>query len=117
MLKLLISQLYEGIGPKDARERPVGMLILDPEGEYFWPDEDGRPGLCCVPHLNDKIAVFTDRAEPNPYFGSWKVGGIRLDVRELSPSDVVSLCIPEDRQNQQNVAKLRGFSNKAMQFK
>ena len=109
MLKLLISQLYEGAGPKDARQRSVGMLILDPEGEYFWPDEDGRPGLCCVPHLKDKIAVFTDRAEPNSYFGSWKVGGIRLDVRELSPPDVVSLCIPEDRQNQQNVAKLRGL--------
>jgi hypothetical protein len=109
MLKLLISQLYEGTGPKDTRGRPVGMLVLDPEGEYFWPDEDGRPGLCCVPHLKDKLAVFTNRAEPNPYFGSWKVGGIRLDVRELSPSDVVSLCITEDRQNQQNVAKLRGL--------
>lgn len=109
MLKLLISQLYEGEGPRDQMGRPVGMLILDPEGEYFWPDEDNRPGLSCVPHLRDKIAVFTDRAEPNPYFGSWKVGGIRLDVRELSPSDVVSLCIPEDRQNQQNVAKLRGL--------
>lgn len=109
MLKLLISQLYEGNGPKDHMGRPVGMLILDPEGEYFWPDDYGRPGLCCVPHLKDKIAVFTNRAEPNPYFGSWKVGGIRLDVREIAPSDVVSLCIPEDRQNQQNVAKLRGL--------
>ncbi len=109
MLKLLISQLYEGEGPKDHLGRPVGMLVLDPEGEYFWPDEFGRPGLCCVPHLRDKIAVFTNRVEPNPYFGSWKVGGIRLDVREIAPSDVVSLCIPEDRQNQQNVAKLRGL--------
>lgn len=108
MLKLLISQLYTEDGPKDRSGRPVGMLILDPEGEYFWPDEDGRPGLCNVPQLKDKISVFTDRLEPNPYYGSWKVGGIKLDVRELSPSDVVALCIPEDRQNQQNVAKLRG---------
>ena len=109
MLKLLISQLYADDGPRDRSGRPVGMLVLDPEGEYFWPDEDGRPGLCNVPHLKDKIAVFTDRLEPNPYYGSWKVGGIKLDVRELSPSDVVSLCIPEDRQNQQNVSKLRGL--------
>jgi len=109
MLKLLISQLYAGDGPKDKSGRPVGMLILDPEGEYFWPDEDGRPGLCNVPHLKDKVAVFTDRLEPNSYYGSWKVGGIKLDVRELSPSDVVSLCLPDDRQNQQNVAKLRGL--------
>ena len=109
MLKLLISQLYVGDGPRDRNNRPVGMLILDPEGEYFWPDEDRRPGLCNVPHLRDKIAVFTDRLDPNSYYGSWKVGGIKLDVRELPPSDVVSLCIPEDRQNQQNVAKLRGL--------
>ena len=111
MLKLLISQLYSGDGPKDKTGRPVGMLILDPEGEYFWPDEDGRPGLCNVPHLKDKVAVFTDRVERNPYYGSWKVGGIRLDVREMPSSDVVSLCIPDDRQNQQNVAKLRGLRN------
>ena len=109
MLKLLISQLYDGDGAKDRKGRPVGTLILDPEGEYFWPDDDDRPGLCNVPHLKDKIAVFTDRLEPNPYYGSWKRGGIKLDVRELRPSDVVSLCIPEDRQNQQNVAKLRGL--------
>lgn len=109
MLKLLISQLYSGDGPKDRSGRSVGTLILDPEGEYFWPDEDGRPGLCNVTQLKDKIAVFTDRMEPNPYYGSWKVGGIRLDIRELPPSDVVSLCIPDDRQNQQNVAKIRGL--------
>lgn len=109
MLKLLISQLYDGGGPRDKSGRAVGMLVLDPEGEYFWPDEDKRPGLCNVPHLKDKIVVFTDRHEPNPYYGSWKVGGIKLDIRELSPSDVVSLCVPADRQNQQNVAKLRGL--------
>lgn len=109
MLKLLISQLYDGEGPKDKSGRAVGMLVLDPEGEYFWPDEDKRPGLCNVPHLKDKVAVFTDRLEPNLHYGSWKVGGIKLDVRELRPSDVVSLCIPDDRQNQQNVAKLRGL--------
>ena len=46
MLKLLIAQLYaDRDGPRDRSGRPVGMLILDPEGEYFWPDEDGRPGL------------------------------------------------------------------------
>ena len=111
MLKLLISQLYGGDGPPtDRRGRAVGMLVLDPEGEYFWPDEDGRPGLCNVPHLGEKIAVFTDRVEPNPYYGSWRIGGTKLDIRELRPADVVSLCLPQDRQNQQNVAKLRGLN-------
>ena len=111
LLKLLISQLYAGDGPRDHSGRPVGMLVLDPEGEYFWPDDNGRPGLCNVPHLKDKIAVFTDRRDPDPYYGSWKVGGVKLDVRKLRPSDVVSLCISPDRQNQQNVAKLRGLKS------
>jgi len=110
LMKLLISKLYDGDGPKDKKGRPVGTLIFDPEGEYFWADEEGRPGLCSVPCLRDKVAVFTDRPEPNPYFGSWKVGGIRLDIRDLRPPDVVAICIPEDRQNQQNVAKLRGLT-------
>ncbi len=109
LLKLLISQLYAGEGPKDRSGRPVGMLVLDPEGEYFWPDEDGRPGLCNVPHLKDKIVVFTDRTEPNRHYGSWKAGGVKLDVRKLRPSDVVSLCIAAEKQNQQNVSKLRGL--------
>ncbi|MBI2907471.1 MAG: DUF87 domain-containing protein [Chloroflexi bacterium] len=110
LMKLLISKLYERGAPKDKRGRPVGMLIFDPEGEYFWPDEDGRPGLCSVTYLKDRIAVFTDRPEPNRHFGSWRVGGIRLDIRRLRPSDVVSMCIAEDRQNQQNVLKLRGLT-------
>lgn len=110
LMKLLISKLYEGNDPVDKHSRRVGMLIFDPEGEYFWPDEDGRPGLCSVPYLKDKVAVFTDRPEPNPYFGLWKVGGIKLDIRELRPSDVVSICIPEEKQTQQNVAKLRGLT-------
>ena len=112
LLKLLISQLYADGIPKDDKGRPVGMLILDPEGEYFWPDDSGRPGLCNVPHLRDNIAVFTNRTSPNPYYDSWKCGGIRLDVRDLPPSDVISLCIPAEKQDQQNVAKLGGVPPK-----
>lgn len=110
LLKLLISQLYAGGIPKDDKDRPVGMLILDPEGEYFWPDDSGRPGLCNVPNLQDNIAVFTNRTSPNPYYGSWRCGGIKLDVRDLHPSDVISLCIPAEKQDNQNVAKLRGVA-------
>ena len=109
MLKLLISQLYKSGIPTDSSGRKVGMLILDPEGEYFWPDDQGRPGLCNVEWLKDRIAVFTDRAEPNAYYGSWRRGGVRLDVRELKSSDVVSLCISAERQEQQNVNKLRSL--------
>ena len=106
-LKLLIAQLYAGGPPRDASKRPIGMLVLDPEGEYFWPDEDNRPGLCNVAGLKDHIAVFTDRTPRSPYYSGWRVGGVRLDLRDLPASDVVSLCVAAERQDQQNINKLR----------
>ena len=106
-LKLLISQLYSGGSPTDGAGRPIGMLVLDPEGEYFWPDEEGRPGLCNVSGVKDRIVVFTDRDPPNPYYASWRIGGVRPDIRELPAGDVVSLCVAAERQEQQNINKLR----------
>jgi hypothetical protein len=47
--KLLFSTLYENaptIAKRGGREVPVGTIIFDPDGEYFWPDDKGRPGLC-----------------------------------------------------------------------
>ena len=51
---------------RGGRQVPVGTVIFDPDGEYFWPDDKGRPGLCDVPELQDKLVVFTQatRAEP-----------------------------------------------------
>ena len=109
MLKLLLAQLYTNGAPKDTAGRPVGVLVLDPEGEYFWPDERDRPGLSNVSHLKDHLAVFTDRRAPNIYYESWKVGGVRLDLRDLKPADVVALCVSTDRQEQQNINKLRSL--------
>ena len=88
-------------------DKAVGTLVFDPEGEYFWPDEHARPGLCNVPHLREKIAVFTNRPQPNPYYGSWKVGDLKLDLAKLPPGDVVSLCISEKKHDDQNVTKIR----------
>jgi hypothetical protein len=84
--------------------------LFDPDGEYFWPDDKGRPGLCDVQHLEDQLVVFPNRHNPSPFYQSFVAGGIRLDIRRLRPSDVISIAISPEKQDQQNVAKLRGLS-------
>src|SRR5262249_18967645 len=58
LVKLLFSNLYQTIPTvekRGGRRVPVGTMIFDPDGEYFWPDDKNRPGLCDVPHLLDKV--------------------------------------------------------------
>jgi hypothetical protein len=110
--KLLFSQLYEKtptVQKRGGREVPVGTVIFDPDGEYFWPDDKGRPGLCDVPALEDKLVVFTARKNPSPFYQSFVAGGIKLDIRRLRPSDVIAIALSPDRQDQQNVRKLRAL--------
>ncbi len=59
--KLLFSALYSSdcSVTKRNREAPVGTVIFDPDGEYFWPDDKGNPGLCDVPQLKDRLVLFT----------------------------------------------------------
>ncbi|CAB3389767.1 ATP-binding protein [Kyrpidia spormannii] len=110
--KLLFSMLYREtptVEKRGGRRVPVGTIIFDPEGEYFWPDDKGRPGLCDVPRLQDKLVVFSERQPPSPFYGSFVAGGVRLDIRRLQPSDVVGLALSPERQEQQNVRKLKGL--------
>src|SRR5690606_23602863 len=67
-------------------------------------------GLCDVPHLQDKLVVFTNRQPPSPFYGSFVAGGIKLDIRRLRPADVISIALPPDKQDQQNVRKLRSLN-------
>ncbi len=111
--KLLFSTLYSTtptVDKRGGRKVPVGTVIFDPDGEYFWPDDKGRPGLCDVPALQDQIAVFTSRAAPSPFYGSFVAGGIKLDIRRLQPGDVISIALSPEKQDQQNVRKLRGLN-------
>jgi uncharacterized protein len=111
--KLLFSKLYETtphVTKRGNKRVPVGTVIFDPDGEYFWPDDNGRPGLCDVPCLEDKLVVFTERKNPSPFYQSFVAGGIRLDIRRLRPSDVIAIALSPERQDQQNVRKLRGLS-------
>lgn len=112
--KLLFSALYSKtptVEKRGGKKVPVGTMIFDPDGEYFWPDDKGRPGLCDVPELEDQVVVFTSRAAPSPFYQSFVAGTIRLDIRRLRPSDVISIALPPERQDQQNVSKLRGLDS------
>ena len=115
--KLLFSKLYATtphVEKRGGRKVPVGTVIFDPDGEYFWPDDKGRPGLCDVPELEDKLVVFTGRRNPSPFYQSFVAGGIRLDIRRLRPSDVIAIALSPERQEQQNVRKLRGLTAGSM---
>jgi hypothetical protein len=82
--KLLFSELYKTpptITERDGRDVPVGTIIFDPEGEYFWPDSAGNPGLCDVPALRDQIVLFTSREPPSAFYGSFVAGGVKIDIR------------------------------------
>jgi hypothetical protein len=109
--KLLFSTLYDESPTVDKRGQrvPVGTIIFDPDGEYFWPDDKGRPGLCDVAHLQDKLVVFTSRKAPSKFYGSFIASQVKLDIRQLRPADVISIALPPERQDQQNVAKLRAL--------
>lgn len=116
--KLLFSELYDktpAIPKRGGRMVPVGTVLFDPDGEYFWPDDKGRPGLCDVPALEDKLVVFTPRTSPSGFYQSFVAGGIKLDIRRFKPSDVLAIALSPERQEQQNVRKLRGLSREKWQ--
>jgi DNA helicase HerA-like ATPase len=114
LTKLLFSHLYESTPTtlkRDGRQAPVGTVIFDPDGEYFWPDEKGRAALCDVRKLKDQLVIFTSREPPSAYYGSFVAGQVRLDLRRLSPADVISISVAPERQDQQNVRKLRQLNS------
>jgi hypothetical protein len=77
--KLLFSELYRGdphVTKRGGRKVLVGTIIFDPDGEYFWPDDKDRPGLADVPHLKDKLVVFTSRQAPSRYYESFVAAGV-----------------------------------------
>jgi uncharacterized protein DUF87 len=114
LVKLLFSKLYASdptVPRRNGARVPVGTLIFDPDGEYFWPDHHGRPGLCDVRDLADRLVVFTSRQPPSPAYGSFVVDGIKLDIRQLPAARVIGLALGPERQEQQNVVKLRALSS------
>jgi hypothetical protein len=111
LIKYLIGELYRNGIPKTDRGRNVGVLIFDADGEYFWPDFKNRPGLCDVEQLQEHLVVFTSRPATTQYYDSWKAGNVRVDIRDLPARDVIGISISSDRQNQQNVIKLKSLDS------
>jgi hypothetical protein len=112
--KLLFSHLYQQtptIEKRGGRKAPVGTIIFDPDGEYFWPDDKNRPGLCDVPELEDKIVLFTNRRGPSEFYDSFIAGNIKLDIRRLRPTDVISIAVSPEKQEQQNIRKLKQMND------
>jgi hypothetical protein len=111
LIKLLFSRLYAGnpVLPSRNGPAPVGTIIFDPDGEYFWPDSGGRPGLADVPVLTERTVVFTSQPPPSPAYGSFVVDSVKLDIRQLPASRVIGIALPADRQDQQNVTKLKSL--------
>jgi hypothetical protein len=64
-----------------------------------------------VPELEDKVVVFTKKKGPSPFYDSFVAGDIKLDIRRLRPADVISIALPVEKQDQQNVAKLKGMND------
>jgi len=116
LTKLLFSSLYETtptVEKRQGRQVPVGTVIFDPDGEYFWPDDKARPGFCDVDGMADHLVVFTSREAPSRFYGSFTAGRIRLDLRRLSAADVVGTFLSAERQQQQNVIKMRGLNSQS----
>lgn len=114
LVKLLFANLYKNnpvAEKRRGRQVPVGTVIFDPDGEYFWPDDKNRPGLCDVPELEGKVVVFTPKEGPSDFYQSFVAGSIKLDIRRLRPVDVISIALSPEKQDQQNVRKLRGMND------
>jgi len=115
LVKLLFSTLYSTpAGPtvprRGDKRDPVGTIIFDPDGEYFWPDPRGNPGLCDVEELTDRLVVFTNRQAPSKMYDSFVVGGVKLDIRQLPAARVLGIALSAERQDHQNVAKLKSLN-------
>ena len=98
--KLLFSALYEDKQPslewKDGSMVPVGTLLFDPEGEYFWPDSNGRPGFADVSGLKERLMVFTDRQNPSEYYMSFVAGPAKMDLARMNPGEVLAMGLSSD---------------------
>lgn len=101
LIKLLVSKLCE-------KEPEVGILIFDPEGEYFFPTAQGS-GLADLPHVFPKLVVFTDRKPPSQEYQRIVAGSPKLDLREIPASHVVDICLPKERRETVYATRLKGF--------
>lgn len=90
LMKYLISQLY-------ATEPKVGLLIIDPEGEYATRSMQ-VPGLADVHGVASKLHVYSNRRQSE--IGSLHRGTLHLDFTRLTGEMIVSTFASIEKQGQ-----------------
>ncbi|SHR17690.1 DUF87 domain-containing protein [Mycobacteroides abscessus] len=113
LVRFLFSELYRTtptVKRDNGQPAAVGTIIGDLDGEYSWPDSNGVPGLVDIPHLRDKVVIFTDKTPPSGAYGSFVAGPVKIDIRKVPPRKIMKLTIPPDRQSQANIAKITGLN-------
>jgi len=110
LVKLLFSELYSDGVPNhrwnDGSISPVGVLVGDLDGEYFWPTAE-NPGLADIEHLHNHLVVFTERTHmANSNYNAFTAGQVKLDIREISPAKLLPLVLPRERLSMSNVTQL-----------
>jgi uncharacterized protein len=62
-----------------------------------------------VPELTERLVVFTAQQAPSAAYQSFVVDQVKLDIRQLSAQRVLGIALPAERQDQQNVTKLKSL--------
>ena len=62
-----------------------------------------------MPSLTERLVVFTGQQAPSPAYQSFVVDKVKLDIRQLSAQRVIGIALPAERQDQQNVTKLKSL--------
>lgn len=94
LVKLLLSRLYAS--PPD-----VGLLIVDPEGEYAFPSGN-TPGLADHPDIRGRLRVYTER-DPSQFRAAVRTsiaGRVKPDLARLTPTAFLGAFVPEEKQQQ-----------------
>ncbi|HYE77854.1 MAG TPA: ATP-binding protein, partial [bacterium] len=89
LMKYLIAQLYRS-DPK------VGLLIIDPEGEYALPSAQ-VPGLASLPGLRGKLRYYSQRPAP-PDFTDCYAGSVFLNFKHFTGREIVTAFTPSEKQ-------------------
>jgi len=106
----LSGEVLKEVCRHNIEEAEIGHFAL---GEYIYAQGSGAtqiqswmrveaPEIMVRFPVSSLVArrsfVFMARSAPSPFYGSFTAGGIELDIRQLRPSDVISIALPPERQ-------------------
>lgn len=94
-------------------EPTVGKLIFDLDGEYaFGRDNDGKKsqGLADIPSVAERLVVYTNADRKESGYQEIVNGSPVLNLGEISPRKVISMLLPESRQDRVYADLLRALT-------